>query len=99
MNRQELIEGLAARTGLPEAAARRAVKALFGSHGEDGLIVDALDRGERVAVAGFGTFVVRARAPRSIRDPRTGAARALEGRRAVAFRPGIALRDRLRGAG
>lgn len=96
MNRQELIEGLAARTGLPEAAARRVVKALFGSQGENGLIADTLDRGERVAVAGFGTFVVRERAERTIRDPRTGAPRTVGARRAAAFRPGIALRDRLR---
>jgi len=96
MNRQELIEGLAARTGLPEAAARRAVKALFGSQGDDGLIADALDRGERVALAGFGTFVVRERAGRMIRDPRTGAIRPVPARRAVAFRAGIALRDRMR---
>ena len=96
MNRQELIEGLAARTGLPEAVARRTVKALFGSTGDDGLIADALDRGERVAVSGFGTFVVRQRASRAIRDPRTGASRTVDARRAVAFRPGLALRDRLR---
>jgi DNA-binding protein HU-beta len=96
MNRQELIEGLAARTGLPEAAARRAVKALFGSQGDNGLIAAALDRGERVALAGFGTFVVRERAERMIRDPRTGAHRRLPARRAVAFRAGIALRDQLR---
>jgi DNA-binding protein HU-beta len=96
MNRQELIEGLAARTGLPEAAARRAVKALFGSQGDGGMIADALDRGERVALAGFGTFVVRERGERAIRDPRTGAHRTVPARRAVAFRAGIALRDRMR---
>jgi DNA-binding protein HU-beta len=96
MNRQELIEGLAVRSGLPEAAARRAVKTLFGSQGDGGMIADALDRGERVALAGFGTFVVRERGERTIRDPRTGANRTVPARRAVAFRAGIALRDRLR---
>jgi len=96
MNRQELIDRLAARTGLPEAAARRTVKALFGTQGDDGLIAEALDHGERVAIAGFGTFVARERAARTVKDPRSGEPRAVRARRTVGFRPGIALRDRLR---
>ena len=96
MNRQELIERLALRTGLPEAASRRVVKEIFGASGVDGLIVGALDRGERVALAGFGSFVVRERGPRTVKDPRTGEARKVRARRAVAFRAGATLRDRLR---
>lgn len=96
MNRQELIERLAQRTGLPEAASRRVVKEIFGASGSDGLIADALDRGERVALAGFGSFALRERGARRVKDPRTGEAREVRARRAVAFRPGVTLRDRLR---
>lgn len=96
MNRQELIERLARRTGLPEATSRRVVKEIFGAGGADGLIVGALDRGERVALAGFGTFAVRERGPRRVKDPRTGELRELRARRAVAFRAGVTLRERLR---
>ncbi len=96
MNRQELIERLAQRTGLHEAASRRVVREIFGAAGSDGLIAEALDRGERVALAGFGTFTLRARGARTVRDPRTGEARQVHARRAVAFRAGATLRDRLR---
>ncbi|MBF5058458.1 histone family protein DNA-binding protein [Alcanivorax sp. 521-1] len=66
MNKKELVEAVAAETGLTKHQARKAVDAVFES------IEDALKRGDRVSLIGFGTFTVQKRAARMGRNPRTG---------------------------
>ena len=55
MNKAEMADRLASRTGLNKAAARDAVDSMFATTGE------ALANGEEVRVAGFGTFAARTR--------------------------------------
>ena len=58
-------------------------------------IVQALRRGDRVELRGFGTFSAKLRGPRQGRNPRTGAAVAI-GKKAVAFfKTGKDMRARL----
>src|SRR3546814_3215598 len=66
MNKNELVEAVAASSGLSKADAGRALDAVVGS------ITGALKAGESVNLIGFGTFDVRARAARTGRNPRTG---------------------------
>jgi len=87
MNKTDLIESIAERTGLAKSDCARAVDALLGSVGT------ALQRGEDVSLAGFGNFVVQARPPRTGRNPRTGEAIAIRASKVVKFRPGKGLRD------
>ena len=96
MNRSEVVDELARRAGLARGEARRALAALFGTREGEGLIADALARGERIVISGFGTFFARERGERRVRDPRTGAWRAVPPMRGARFRAGVALRDRLR---
>jgi DNA-binding protein HU-beta len=96
LNTSEVIEELALRTGLGRSEARRVVAALFGTRHGEGLIADALERGRRVVLSGFGTFLVRDRPERTVRDPRTGLPRTMPPMRHARFRAGVALRDRLR---
>jgi len=96
MNRKTVIDELARRAGLGPSEARRAVRALFGTAPGDGLIADALDRGERIVLTGFGTFRPRVRDERRVKDPRDGSWRTIPAARVVAFRAGVALKDRLR---
>ena len=63
MNKAELIEAVSTQTSLQKADATRAVDAVFDS------ITSALKSGDTVALLGFGTFVVKARAARSGRNP------------------------------
>jgi hypothetical protein len=51
MNKNELIDAVAERTGLAKSDAARAVEAVLGS------VTDALQKGDTVALTGFGTFV------------------------------------------
>lgn len=55
----------------------------------------ALVSGDRVELRGFGTFAVKERPPRRARNPKTGAAVALDTRRNIAFIVGKELRQRL----
>ena len=68
MNRKELIDALANKTGGSKADAARNIAALIE------VITATLKKGDNVALVGFGTFEVRKRAARSGRNPATGAA-------------------------
>ena len=60
MNKGQMADRLAARTGLNEAAARDAVDGVFETIGE------ALANGEEVRIAGFGSFGTRSRPARTV---------------------------------
>jgi len=58
-------------------------------------IVEALSRGDRVELRGFGAFTVKHRAPRTGRNPRTGATVKVDEKFVPFFKSGRELRDRL----
>jgi integration host factor subunit beta len=59
-------------------------------------ISDALARGDRVELRGFGAFSVRSRSARVGRNPRTGAAVQVGEKRLPFFKTGKELRDRVK---
>ncbi len=93
MNKTQLIKALCERTGMSRAQATAALDALFSP--DDGILADTLDRGSAIAIRGFGTFEVRARAPRLAHNPQGGPPIQLPPRRAPAWRPSAALKERL----
>jgi integration host factor subunit beta len=58
-------------------------------------LVAALSSGQRIEIRDFGAFCLRDRAPRMARNPSTGEAVAIDARRAVHFKPGKELRERV----
>ena len=58
-------------------------------------IADALARGDRVELRGFGTFTVKKRGARAGRNPRTGTAVAISEKVAPHFKTGKEMRQRL----
>lgn len=86
MNKRELVEAVANETGQTLAASEAALDAVVGA------ITSALSGGDKVAVPGFGTFEVRARAARNGRNPQTGEAIAIAASNAPAFKPATALK-------
>jgi integration host factor subunit beta len=89
MIKSELIQKIAAANPhLYHRDVERIVNVIFGE------IVDALARGDRVELRGFGAFTVKHRAPRVGRNPRTGASVAVAEVRAV-LQTGKDLRERL----
>jgi DNA-binding protein HU-beta len=89
VNKNDLVDAVAERTGLAKSDAARAVEAVLGT------VTEALQKGDQVALSGFGTFVVKARAARTGRNPRTGESIAIPASRVPAFKAGKALKDAL----
>jgi len=90
VNKTDMQDALASAAGLSKADATRAIDALFGS---DGVIASELKGGGKVQITGFGSFVVRDRAARTGRDPRTGQALQIAAAKVPAFKAGQALKD------
>lgn len=89
MNKAELVNRVAERTGLTKKDTEKAVNAVVEA------IEEALAVGEKVSLVGFGTFEVRARSERTGRNPQTGESIRIPASRVPAFRPGKALRDNI----
>ena len=87
MNKTEMAERLAARTGVSKNAARDAVGGVFAIVGE------ALADGEEVRLTGFGTFGTRSRPARTGRNPRTGEAVSIPASTSPTFKEGKRLKD------
>lgn len=88
MTRSELVEELAARfSQLTHRDAEFAVKAILEAMNE------ALVRGQRIEIRGFGSFSVSHRPPRMGRNPRTGESVAIPEKIVPHFKPGKALRE------
>ena len=90
MIKSELIQRIAAANPhLYHRDVERIVNVIFDE------IVNALARGDRVELRGFGAFTVKYRAPRIGRNPRTGAPVAVEEKYVPFFKTGKELRERI----
>ncbi len=90
MNKSDLIQAVASRSGLTKKDSGSVVDAII-----DG-ITDSLAKGEKVQLIGFGTFEVRSRKAREGRNPATGEALKIEASKAPAFKAGKALKDKVK---
>lgn len=86
MTKADLVAQVAKKAGLTAKAAKDAVGAIFGT------MSDALKRGEKVVVTGFGTFMVRRRAARKGRNPQTGAEIQIPATKTPGFTAGKSLK-------
>ena len=87
MNKQELIDAMAARSGESKAATAELVNAMLE------IVTGALSRGESVQLVGFGSFSVGQRAARTGRNPATGAEIKIAAAKTVKFTAGKAFKD------
>lgn len=91
MNKTELIEAVAKETGKSKMEAAQMVDVVLGQ------IAGALRNGDKVSLLGFGNFMVRERAARMARNPKTGEAIHVDAKRVPAFRPGKQLKEAVNG--
>jgi len=87
MTKQDLVDAMSNETGFSKKDATRAVEAVLDA------VTKTLKRGEKVQLAGFGTFEVRARSAREGRNPQTGQTITIPARRSPAFKAGKALKE------
>ena len=91
MNKSELMDALAEKTGMTKADASRAVDAMFATDG--GILAEVLAKGDRVQITGFGTFEAKTRKARTGRNPRTGETIQIAASQTPSFRAGKGLKD------
>jgi DNA-binding protein HU-beta len=87
MNKAELIDAMASEAGLTKADAKKALDAFIKTTS------DALGKGDRVALVGFGSFSVATRAARTGRNPQTGQELKIAAKKVVKFKAGSELSD------
>ena len=87
MNKTELVKIAAKEAGVSQKEAEAVVKAAFDA------IADAMAKGEKVQLIGFGTFEVRERAARTGINPQTKKAVKIAACKSPAFKAGKALKD------
>ena len=87
MTKADLVNAMAEKAGLSKTDAEKALKGFADA------VTEALKAGEKVALVGFGTFSVSARAARTGKNPQTGAKINIPAAKTPKFKAGKALKD------
>lgn len=85
MNKSELIDSMAGKSGLSKAEAAKALDALIES------VTEGLSNGDRIALIGFGSWSVEQRSARTGRNPRTGDEIQIPAKNVIKFKAGAGL--------
>lgn len=89
MNKTQVVEQVAAKAGMKKKDAEAAVSAFLAT------VEEALAKGEKVQLVGFGTFETKERAARMGRNPATGASLEIAASKHPAFTAGKALKENI----
>lgn len=95
MNKTELIEKVAKKTGMTLKDSRAAIDAIFSTAPKEGVVANELAAGRKVQITGFGTFMTRKRKKRKGRNPQTGQEIIIPATKFPAFSAGKALKGRV----
>src|SRR5574343_48182 len=87
MNKKDLIDQVAEKSGLNKTQAAASVSAMID------VIAQEMAAGRQVNIHGFGQFVTKKSRGRTGTNPRTGKPLEIKARARVTFKPGAALRD------
>jgi len=87
MNKSDLVAAMAAKTGDTKKSAEETLNAFVD------VVTEALVKGDKVQLVGFGSFDVRKRAARKGRNPQTKEEIKIPASKAPVFKAGKALKD------
>ncbi len=87
MTKAELAENVSVKIGLTKKETEQVVSIIFGS------ITDALNKGDKVELRGFGSFRIRHRGARDGRNPKTGMKVKVPPKKVPFFRAGKELKE------
>jgi len=91
MNKQDFIGKVAEQAGIDKKQASTCTDAVLSA------LTNALVAGEKVQFVGFGTFEVRDRAEKKVRNPQTGEEMISPATKVPVFKAGKALKDAVAG--
>lgn len=89
LTRAEIAEAINRKVGLSRSESLTMVESILQ------LMTDALAKGENLKVSGFGTFILRDKAQRIGRNPKTGVEVPITPRRVLTFRASQLLKERV----
>jgi DNA-binding protein HU-beta len=89
MNKAELIDAMAAGSGLTKADAKKALDSFVEA------TADALKNGDRISLVGFGSFSISDRQERNGRNPKTGEVITIQAKKSVRFKAGAELSSKV----
>lgn len=87
MNKSELVNAIAEKTGVTKKTAEDSLNAILD------VVKEVLVKGDKVQLVGFGSFEVKTRAARKGHNPQTGAEMKIPACKAPSFKAGKALKD------
>ena len=91
LTRAEIAEAINRKLGLSRSESLGMVESILGH------MSTALSKGQNLKVSGFGTFLLRDKAQRIGRNPKTGVEVPITPRRVLTFRASQILKDRIAG--
>jgi len=91
MTKADLVEIVSENCSFSKLEAAEIVDQVFQ------ILKETLEKGERVKISGFGNFITCEKRPRKGRNPRTGEAVTISGRRVLKFKLSHVLRKVLNG--
>jgi len=87
MNKAELVKRIAEIAEVPKVTAEKVLDAFMQA------VEEAVSKGDKVVLVGFGSFQVVTRAEREGRNPRTGKPIKIPAKKVVKFKPGKKLEE------
>ena len=89
MTKADVVSSVYEKVGFSKKEAVGVVETIFD------ILKEALERGEKVKISGFGNFVVRNKSARRVRNPQTGGDIEISSRKILTFKPSQVLKNEL----
>lgn len=90
MTKKDIVLKVTDMTGIKQVDVKKIVQMTFD------VVVEALNRNEKIELRNFGVFKIKERRARSGRNPRTGDAVPVPPRRVVVFKPGLEMKQKIK---
>lgn len=90
MTKKEIITRIADHTDIKQIDVKKVVQLTMD------IIIESLSKGETVELRNFGIFKVKSRKARLGRNPKTGEAVQIPEKKAVTFKAGLVMKERVK---
>ena len=90
MTKKDIVLRITDLTQIKQVDVKKVVQKTFD------VIVDSLERSEKVELRNFGVFKIKERRARFGRNPRTGESVPVPPRKVVVFKPGLEMKKKIR---
>lgn len=90
MTKKDIVVRISDETGVKQMDVKKVVQKYID------YVIDSLAKGETVELRNFGVFKVKTRKGRMGRNPRTGEAVPIPAKKAVTFKPGLIMKQRVK---